>query len=291
MKMKTRIIGLAVLLFGMGLSLWTACDKIADDEMRTGPQKIAPYDPDEDVPIVDTLQYIVLEDFTGVKCVNCPKAATIAHALQAQYQHQLILIELHPEGSSLTKPYTGDVDLRNEAAQTYYEYWSSPGLPAGLVNRRQPATLDKDNWSGVVETVATEMPIATVNQVSAKLADNKITVEASGYFREDYTAAGGINMIVMVLEDGFAVRQEGDDESKEKHNYPHNHVLRATIGDAWGTAIDVEPKAGATFALPATANSIAVDEAWNTDKLSVVFLLTDADSRAILNAAKVKVKK
>ena len=279
------------MLFGLGLSLWTACDKIPDDEMRTGPEKIAPYDPEEDVPIVDTLQYIVLEDFTGVRCVNCPKAATIAHTLQAQYQHQLILIELHPEKSSLTKPYTGDVNLQNAAAQTYYEYWNSPALPAGLVNRRQATTLDKDNWAGVVETVATEKPVATVNEVSAKLADNKITVAASGYFHEDYAATGAINMMVMVLEDGFSVRQEGNDESKEKHNYPHNHVLRATIGDAWGTKIDVAPKAGQTFELPATASSIEVDEAWNTDELSVVFLLTDADTRAVLNAAKVKVKK
>ena len=291
MKMKTKIIGLTVLLFGLGLSLWTACDKIADDEMRTGPQKIAPYDPDEDVPIVDTLQYIVLEDFTGVRCVNCPDAATIAHTLQAQYRHQLILIELHPENSSLTKPYTGDADLRNASAQTYYAYWNSPALPKGLVCRRQASAMDKDDWTGAVETMATEKPVATVNEVSATLADNKITVAASGYFHEDYTAAGGINMIVMVLEDGFSVRQEGNAESKEAHNYAHNHVLRATIGDAWGTAIDVEPKAGQTFELPVASNAIAVDEAWNTDKLSVVVMLTDADTRAILNAAKVKVKK
>ena len=68
-------------------------------------------------------------------------------------------------------------------------------------------------------------------------------------------------------------------------------MLRTTIGDAWGTKIDVEPKAGQKFELPVTVNSIEVDKAWNTDKLSVVFLLTDADTRAVLNAAKVKVKK
>ena len=294
MKMKTKIIGLTVLLFGLGLSLWTACDKIADDEIRTGPAKLPPYDPDEDVPIVDTLQYIVLEEFTGVKCIYCPAGAVIAHALQKQYRNQLILVELHPQGSSLTQNYSGDIDLRSVVAQTYYEYWGTPNLPTALVNRRQgpkDALTNKDAWSGVVETVASEKPVATINKVSAKLADNKITVAASGYFHEDYAAAGGINMIVMIRETGFLVRQEGVPESKEKHNYPRNHVLRATIGDAWGTKVDVEPKAGQTFELPATASSIEVDETWNTDKLSVVFLLTDADTRAVLNAAKINVTK
>lgn len=288
MKMKTRIIGLTVLLFGLGLSFWTACDKIADDEMRVGPEKIAPYDPDEDEPIVDTLQYVVLEEFTGVACVYCPAGATIAHTLQAQYHNQLIVIELHPEDHDLTIPYEDDMDLRSEAAKTYYEYWGKPGLPAGLVNRQQKSTLAKNKWADVVEAVSVEKPVATVNEVSAKLADNKITVEASGYFHEDYAASGNINMIVMVLEDGFLVRQAGNEESENAHNYSRNHVLRATIGDEWGEQIDVKPNAGERFTL---TKSTAVDAVWNTDNLSVVCLLTDADTRAILNAAKVKVKK
>ncbi|MDE6112535.1 MAG: Omp28-related outer membrane protein, partial [Bacteroidales bacterium] len=250
MKMKTRIIGLTVLLFGLGLSLWTACDKIPDDEMRIGPEKLAPYDPDEDAPIVDTLQYIVLEDFTGVKCPNCPAAATIAHTLQAQYRNQMILIELHPEKVSMTAPHSGDVDLRNAAAKTYFDYWKGTSLPLGLVNRGAEM-LDKDAWSGAAEVISSQKPVATVNEVSAKLADNKITVAASGYFHEDYAASGKINMIVMVLEDGFLVTQaaNGADGGSIK-DYPHNHVLRATIGDVWGTAIDVEPKDGQKFELP-----------------------------------------
>ena len=156
MKMKTRIIGLTVLLFGLGLSLWTACDKIAEDDMLLGPAKIAPTPLDEDAPIDSTLQYIVLEDFTGVGCVNCPKAAEEAHTLQKRFRNQLILIELHPmEGGNLTEPQVaGDVDLRSAAAQTYFEYWKKPGLPAGLVNRQSEKTLAYRNWTGAVEEIS-----------------------------------------------------------------------------------------------------------------------------------------
>lgn len=286
MKMKTRIIGLAVLLFGLGVSLWTACDKIADDEMLLGPEKIAPKPLDEDAPIDSTLQYIVLEDFTGVGCVNCPKAAAEAHALQNQYGNQLILVELHPQsGGNLTEPQEdGDVDLRNEAAEAYYVAWKKPGLPAGLVNRQTEKPLAYRNWTGAVEEISAQKPVATVNRVSAKLNGQTLSVEASGYFHTDYAASGNINLIMMVLEDGFKVHQAGTEQS----DYPHNHVLRATVGDVWGEQIDVKPNAGERFTL---TKSMAVDAAWNTDNLSVVCVLTDADTRAVLNAAKVKVKK
>lgn len=288
--MKTRIISILALLFGLGTLVWTACDKVKDGEMRELQQVVLPYDPDEDAPIIDSITYVVLEDFTGVRCVNCPKAAVIAHTLQAQYKSQLILVELHPAKSGLTIPYTGDSNLRSDIAQTYFETWNSPSLPAGLVSRRQTNTLDKDDWTEAVATVAAEKPVATVDSVRARLTGTTISVEASGYFRQDYEATAAINMIVMVLEDGFLVRQEGDADSKEQHNYAHDHVLRTAIDGAWGVEVLAAgaKTAGTEFRHTCTT---ALDAAWKADKLSVVVLLTNAETREILNAAKVKVKK
>lgn len=286
MKMKTRIIDLAILLLGLSVSLWTACDKIADDEMLLGPVKIAPKPLDEDAPIDSTLQYIVLEDFTGVGCVNCPKAAAEAHALQNQYGNQLILVELHPDKVGMTEPYEGDVDLRSADAQMYYDYWQGSNLPTGLVNRQTAKMVGYRNWEGAVEEISAQKPVATVNKVSAKLDGQTLSVEASGFFHADYAASGNINLIMMVLEDGFKVHQAKG--TSVVSDYEHDHVLRATVGDVWGEKIDVTPNAGERFTL---TKSTAVDAVWNTDNLSVVCLLTDADTRAILNAAKVKVKK
>lgn len=288
--MKTRIISILALLFGLGTLVWTACDKVQDGEMRELQQVVPAFDSSKEYPIIDSIKYVVLEDFTGVRCVNCPKAAVIAHTLQAQYKSQLILVELHPSKSGLTNPYTGDSNLRSDIAQTYYETWNSPALPAGLVSRRQTNTLDKDEWGEAVAAVAAEKPVATVDSVQARLAGTTISVEASGYFREDYEATDAINMIVMVLEDGFKVRQEGDEESKEQHNYAHNHVLRTAIDGAWGVEVLAAgaKTAGTEFQRTCTTE---LEAAWNAEKLWVVVLLTNAETREILNAAKVKVKK
>ena len=273
----------------VGAMVWMACDKIPDGEMRGEPTKIPPY-VEEDAKIDENLQYVVLEDFTGVRCINCPKAAEVAHALQGKLKNQLIVIGSHPSGSALTKPYTGDADLRSETAQIYHEYWKQPGLPAGLINRRQEPgkTLVHGNWTAEADAVAAEKPVATVNQVNATIASGKIAVEASGYFKSDYTQEGDINLILLVLEDGFLVRQEGDEESKEQHNYAHNHVLRTSIGDAWGVKVlDAKPAAETKFTYTAT---VELNADWKTDKLAVVAMLTNATTREIINAAKVKVK-
>lgn len=283
------MIGFLTVLCALGAGVWMACDKIPDDQMRGEPQIILSYDyHKDDSPIDENIQYVVLEDFTGVRCINCPKAAVVAHTLQNKLKNQLIVIGSHPSGSGLTPPYTGDADLRSETSQIYYEFWKEPGLPAGLVNRRQEKTMNFNNWTAEVEAVAAEKPVATVNQVKATIADGKIAVEASGYFREAYTKDGDINIVLLVLEDCFDVYQYGDEESKEKHNYHHDHVLRTSIGDAWGVKVlDAKPAAEAKFTHTAT---VELNPVWKTNKLSVVALLTNASTREVINAAKVKVK-
>ncbi len=285
--MKKMIGFLAVC--AVGALVWMACDKISDGESRVLLRKIPPYDHHkDDSPIDENLQYVVVEDFTGVKCINCPKAAVVAHTLQNKLKSQLIVIGSHPMGAALTKPYTGDADLRSETSRIYYEFWKQPGLPAGLINRRQEKTVVFDNWTAIVDGISAEKPVATVNQVKATIADGKMTVEASGCFKSDYTKEGDINLILLVLEDCFEVRQEGDEASKEKHNYHHDHVLRTSIGDAWGVKVlNAKPKAEAKFTHTA---SVELNADWKKDKLSVVALLTNASTREIINAAKVKVK-
>lgn len=282
-----KLIGFFTVLCALGAGVWMACDKIPDGEIRGEAEIILHYDYHTDnTPIDENMQYVVLEDFTGVRCVNCPKAAEVAHTLQNKLKSQLIVIGSHPSGSPLTIPYTGDADLRSEISKTYHEFWQKPALPAGLVNRQK--TLNFNNWTAEVETAAAEKPVATVNQIKVDTVGGKMKVEASGYFKSDYTKDGNINIILLVLEDCFDVRQEGEEESKEKHNYHHDHVLRTSIGDVWGEQVlNAKPKAEAKFTHTAT---VELNSAWKKDKLSVVALLTNASTREIINAAKVKVK-
>ena len=42
---------------------------------------------------------VLLEDYTGVKCNNCPEAAVIANELQEQNEGHLIVLGVHPKSA------------------------------------------------------------------------------------------------------------------------------------------------------------------------------------------------
>ncbi len=274
--MKTKIWALMMLLSGFGAWVWTACDKIPENETRTE----LPFSlPDWHG------KYVVLEDFTGVRCVNCPAAALVARSIKSLMQDSVILIELHPEKpASLTRPHSGDPDLRSAAAQSYSDYWQVPGLPRGMINRRQAPgqLLTEGTWLGTAVSVFGEEPVCTVS-VTASLADSTVTAQIQGEFTQDYAEAGDIHVITMLLEDGFVVKQSingGEDPA-----FNRNHVLRATFGSEWGAKVlDAKPSSGKEFTL---SPSLKLDAAWKSDELSVVVLVTNADTREILNAAQV----
>lgn len=274
--MKTRIIGWTVGLLALSAGVWTACDKIPENETRT------------ELPVALPEwhgKYVVLEDFTGVRCVNCPAAALVARSIKSIMKDSVILVELHPQKPmSLTRPHGDDPDFRTEAAQSYSDYWKVPGLPRGMVNRRQAPgqLLTEGTWLGTAMEVFAEEPFCTVS-ATASLSGATVTAKIQGVFTQDYTEAGDIHVITMLLEDGFVVTQSV--QGGEDPAFSRNHVLRTTFGSEWGAKVlDAKPAAEQTFELE---TSVEVDAAWKTDNLSVVVLVTNAETREILNATQV----
>ncbi|MFA5783227.1 MAG: hypothetical protein WC868_13255, partial [Bacteroidales bacterium] len=54
----------------------------------------------------DTVKKVLLEEFTGHQCPNCPQGAIIAQQLKAIYGEKLILISIH--AGDFAEPGTGE---------------------------------------------------------------------------------------------------------------------------------------------------------------------------------------
>ena len=50
-------------------------------------------------------KYVLLEDYTGVKCVNCPAAGEFALQLQEQYHHKVIVLGVHAGSLAFYPPF------------------------------------------------------------------------------------------------------------------------------------------------------------------------------------------
>ena len=78
--MKKSILYTAFLGFA---ALFTACDEVSEGERYIS------------LPQVETKRNVLLEDFTGQFCSNCPTAHATINSLKAQYGSSLIAVSVH----------------------------------------------------------------------------------------------------------------------------------------------------------------------------------------------------
>ena len=133
---------------------------------------IAPEDRYIDVERNHSEKVVLLEEFTGQRCVNCPDAAEIVEQLHHAHPDNFIAVGMHPSASGFTQP-LGPVNLRCEAADVYFdknpeemdEYESTllagiPNAPSvyaptrnpDLAKQRQRQVLDKMVEHGKIST-------------------------------------------------------------------------------------------------------------------------------------------
>lgn len=99
----------------------TSCDKL-DEPFK------------KEVNIEATGRVVLLEDYTGVRCVNCPAAAEIAHELQETFGESLVVMGVH--AGFYSNPYGNYPDFRTEAGKEWYEdYFGFQSNPIGTINR------------------------------------------------------------------------------------------------------------------------------------------------------------
>lgn len=267
---------------GWGMLLASAltvvsCDKIGDDERQ--------------IPYEGTLtsdRKVLLEDFTGVRCVNCPSAAAEIKKLQAFYGENLIVVGHYPKNpSGLTNPYLPTLDFRTDYAQTYADAFKIESLPKGLINR-QSTVYEYPSWAGVVTDIIKANENFAKMTVTASLSADSTQVSAAveGSFVADYTQNGAINVIFMLVEDSIVAPQQ--ESSSVNKNYVHNHVLRTVLGPTWGTQVlSAMPVNGTSFALDAQGS---LDASWRKSKLGMVAALVNAETKEVIQAAYTHVK-
>ena len=170
-------------LFGILLFNITSCDIIE-----------GPYLIDNNTNPVDTntfVKKVLIEDFTGHRCPNCPAAAEELVSLQDFYGDRVIGIAIHPSSPAFSTPspltassYTYDFRTQfGDDIDNIFEI-TTVGLPRGMVNRTGFDTqhqLGKDEWSSIVQTELEKAPIFGItlsSNVSNGNGTISITAEA-----------------------------------------------------------------------------------------------------------------
>ena len=254
------------------------CDHISEDERLIYDPIIAETEPtggQEDDTQKTAKRVVLLEDFTGQRCTNCPTATEIIEQLQKACGDALVAVGLH--GGPLA--FAGNakiVGLKTATADEYYNYWKMDHQPVGMINRH--GAVDYQKWATTVkEELAKPAPLRLGG--SAVLADNTISIQidAEGM---DGTVTGKLQ--VWLLEDGIKTLQLMPDGTAN-NEYIHNHVFRTAVNETWGEDISIEE--GKTVERTFTQT---LEQNWNQEQLSIVaFVYNDS---GVQQAAKFQVK-
>lgn len=278
--MKTRITSsLLACLFAF---VFTACDVIEDPVCDDCLQESAG-------------KKVLVEDFTGHQCGNCPRAHEQLEDLAASYGIDLVIISVHAGGFARVLESQGYVaDYTTEYGDALELHYGADleGLPIGMVNRRQwedGEVLQKfASWSTQIATLLQETPQLDMS-VSANIVDGGNLSEIEVEMTYLQNTNDNHNLVVLVTEDSIVSKQS--DYSLPGgyiSEYEHKHMLRGSLtgGGIWGESVkDGERFAGESleaefdFSLPAD---------WNPEHCHVVAFVLDADSREILQVAETK---
>lgn len=223
---------------------------------------------------------VLLEEYTGFRCGNCPQASEIAHALEKKYPGKVILLSIHAGGyakPTVAHPY----DFRNAIGDELDAFFgmSNAGNPSGMVNRIGFTTkthiLREAQWETAIQNaLAKENSIDLNLQTSFNSVTNQIFVQADiKYFKP---GTSNHNLCIYIVEDSIVQYQRDDRlNPPDVENYVHNNVLRAGITSTWGIQLSqTNIPAGATFSKEFTY-TIPQGKDWRTSKLKIIAFIHD----------------
>lgn len=263
MKLKNLIYGVSLSVAALA---FVACDNVEEGDrfIYVEPAEVA--------------KRVLLEDFTGQRCVNCPAAAELIETLQEEYgADNVIAVGIY--GGDLGAEYQGKkLPLYTDEGQWYYDHWGVTTQPAAMIDRRG-GLLDTPSWPGAVYNSIQQKPSVMLEAECAydevsRNVDIKVAVDGlddvNGYLQ------------VWLVEDSVVSLQFLSGVTQPDLEYVHNHVFRATVNGQTGDAISIATgdKAEREF-------KYNISSEWKPENMSVVTFVYD-DS-GVLQAAKAKV--
>ena len=219
---------------------------------------------------------VLLEDFTGQRCVNCPTGTEVIEQLQQTYGDSVfIAVGIHG-GLWGFAGNASAIGLATPMGDEYYNHWHLEYQPVGLVNRH--GAVNYTDWAKVVkEELAKPAPLTMEMTVVQENGNIQIVLDEYG---TDGATTGKLQ--VWIVEDQITAMQLMPD-GKANANYVHNHVLRAAVNGLWGDDFTIDEGECKTQVM-----SQAVEEGWKPEHLSVVaFVYND---QGVQQAVKGKLK-
>lgn len=238
---------------------------------------------------------ILIEEFTGVRCVNCPRAHDLISNLQTTHPGRVFAAGIHT--GLFASPYPGRFDFRiSEGPALEQLLGGTLGYPAGAVNRtRFPGEnlmlISDQKWSGHVDDLMDDSAIVRISMpqslynASADRMEGRITVQWCEELSQNPNS-NPVYLTLYLLQNNLIDWQlnTGGVDSQ----YVHRHVVRRLITPVNGFPLQAQDyRAGRTLeiAFKSVLGKISPMPVWSDCKWLAVIHQNRNNDLTVLQAA------
>jgi len=238
--------------------------------------------------LIQTARAVFIEDFTGHRCKNCPKASKAIKALDSLYGPNLIIpVALHAGPSNFTGVTTEyPTDFTTEEGDDIATLFGVFALPMGMVQRADYPTAHQKTytaWAGISAQEIANSPEALFTLSAAyDSVSRQAIVHYSAALQSVQTNALGI--AVYLKESNIVSPQLMPNNTRDEF-YVHNNVFRA--GPLGPTGVEISSTGGSTGQIFTGSATKTLDPLWNPKECQWVVILYDRTNYRVLQPAQI----
>ncbi len=261
-----------LLLFAYCLVAVSSCKEVGPDVDLHGNENVVSDTTYVESPVESAeVKNVLIEEFTGVRCTNCPAGHTILRNIQTANPGRVVAVSLHAH-NSLGHPYVFSTqDFQNSKADALWNsYLPDQGFqPEAAVDRKlfsgeTALLLDRSLWSGYTsQQLAQTTPVNLKLESSYDSTTHQATIVAELHYTQNVTEENKLS-ILFTESDIISAQLNG---SAIDTFYVHKEVMRDFITDTQGDAITQTREAGRVVR---KVYKKMLDAAWKPENVKVI---------------------
>ena len=294
-----------ILLYSGAILLMSACDKVTDPRIAgaADPNKLVGSNFTTNTNSPANIRKVLVEDYTGHTCGNCPLAANVAYSLSNQFPNSVVVMAVHAGNYAAV-----------DNADGYPAYYGTPagekwflnpssgfgfqtaGNPNGMINRKvYPGSSLIESYTKWFSTVyySQQNDLNVLNFNMTTFYDPSIralNLDISTKLVATYT--NNIMMSAGILEDSIVGPQKDYRYFPDRvANYTFNHMLRGTFKNAPYGDLLVKAPANSGDTAHIRFVGLTLDASFNVNHMWAIVFAYDAQTLEVLQAEKVRIIK
>ena len=242
-----------------------------------------------DGPDVTSDRKVLVEEFTGVQCVNCPTGSLELENLLSLYGDNLIVVSIH--AGDFAPPYPqNQYDFRTTEADNLINYLGNPpAYPSAVINRKDfdagfyILQYPLSKWAGFIDQeLETNAKIGVTITKDYNPTTRELKVQVTGLAAE--TLSGDLRLTIMITESNIVDAQETPGAGLIL-DYNHKHVFRTTMTSFDGDSFATQLNAGDNYD---ESYSMILPDDWKAaecEVIAIVSLVQGDENKEVLQAA------